>query len=922
MSQNMNFKHLLTALCFLLIAAFGLRAQIVTTTPDPLQEKSTGVTVYFHADSPLGNMGLAGLASTTAVYAHTGVITSKSNNEWKYAPTWGDNSAKYRLSYVSANLWKLDIGDIRTYYGITDATEKVERLCFVFRTGDNSKEGKTKSGGDIFVDVADEGFQMNFGISGGASAILSAPTELTFSATTTEKATISISVNGTQIGSAASATTLSASYKFSTTGSWTVTATASNGTETITKKLNVAYPGASTSGTYPGGVPKMGAVRNADGTVTFCLAAPGKSSVVLVPSWDNFQLLDKNVMKYQDYQGQRYFFTTVSGLNDTDYYSYYYMVDATYKVGDPYARLVLDPYSDKWLDSSIWPDMPRYPYDVLDDVVLAVYKAGMDTDFKFSPFTIPDHSSLVIYELLVRDFTGTNGKADASGTLRKAMERIPYLSSLGVNAIELMPVMEFNGNNSWGYNTNFYMAPDKAYGSPRDLKEFVELCHKNGMAVILDIVFNQCDGLHPWYQMYNIESNPFYNQNAPHDYSVLNDWKQENPLVQQQWKDALKLWLTAYNVDGFRFDLVKGLGTSYTGGTNAYNKSRVEVMKSLHEAMRQVKPDAIHINENLAGAQEENEMAADGQLNWANINDPACQFAMAYADRSDLSRFLSTKDSRTAMSTVSYAESHDEERVAYKQKQYGATTVKNSTDVQLKRLAQVAVQMLLTPGPKMIWQFGELGASQTTKNADGGNNTDPKTVVWNLLDQPANKALHDVYSTLCNLRKYNPELFEATAEFVQTGFGNTLGNRIMRLTSGQKEVMAFINTSTGTALKTISTSSTMLNANNCQLIAATNGLTTTPTLSGTGTSVSVRLPGNSFAVFATKATSGVDNIVTDGANGSNVTIAGGEGCIVINGEYQSVQVYDLQGRLQGSLNVRPGLYIVRVDGTVAKVQVR
>ena len=179
-----------------------------------------------------------------------------------------------------------------------------------------------------------------------------------------------------------------------------------------------------------------------------------------------------------------------------------------------------------------------------------------------------------------------------------------------------------------------------------------------------------------------------------------------------------------------------------------------------------------------------------------------------------------------------------------------------------------------------------------------------------------------MYSTLCNLRKYNPELFEATAEFVQTGFGNTLGNRIMRLTSGQKEVMAFINTSTGTALKTISTSSTMLNANNCQLIAATNGLTTTPTLSGTGTSVSVRLPGNSFAVFATKATSGVDNIVTDGANGSNVTIAGGEGCIVITGEYQSVQVYDLQGRLQGSLNVRPGLYIVRVDGTVAKVQVR
>lgn len=100
--------------------------------------------------------------------------------------------------------------------------------------------------------------------------------------------------------------------------------------------------------------------------------------------------------------------------------------------------------------------------------------------------------------MLFRDFTGTEGEANGNGTVRKAIEKIPYLKGLGINAVELMPIMEFNGNNSWGYNTNFYFAPDKAYGTHEDYKEFIDKCHEEGIAVILDIVFNQSDGLHPW----------------------------------------------------------------------------------------------------------------------------------------------------------------------------------------------------------------------------------------------------------------------------------------------------------------------------------------------------------------------------------------------------------------------------------------
>ena len=177
------------------------------------------------------------------------------------------------------------------------------------------------------------------------------------------------------------------------------------------------------------------------------------------------------------------------GLANDQYYPYYFIVDDTYRVGDPYAHLVLDPYNDRYLAADVWPDRPQYPSEI-QGVMLGVYRGDID-DYNFSDFTIPAHDNLIVYEMLFGDFTGTDGLNEGNGTVAKAIEKIPYIKSLGFNAVELMPIMEFNGNNSWGYNTNFYMAPDKAYGSPRDYKDFIEACHGEGIAVILDIVFNR-----------------------------------------------------------------------------------------------------------------------------------------------------------------------------------------------------------------------------------------------------------------------------------------------------------------------------------------------------------------------------------------------------------------------------------------------
>ena len=215
----------------------------------------------------------------------------------------------------------------------------------------------------------------------------------------------------------------------------------------------------------------MGPVAQSNGDVIFCLAAPQKSSVLLVPSWDDYQTLDKNVMSYQDYNGYRYFWIKVSGLDPDKQYPYYFIVDGNIKVGDPYAKLVLDCHSDKWLPDNVYPTRPRYPYDKMDGTMLAVYHGNQDNyNWKVQNFDIPDPSKLIIYEMLFRDFTGdgedNSEEGKQLGTIRGAIDKFQYFLDLGVNAIELMPVMEFNGNNSWGYNTNFYMALDKAYGSP------------------------------------------------------------------------------------------------------------------------------------------------------------------------------------------------------------------------------------------------------------------------------------------------------------------------------------------------------------------------------------------------------------------------------------------------------------------------
>lgn len=907
-------KLLLTFVALVLACGIGAVAQIVTTTPAVLQENSTGVVLYYHADSPLGNDGMKNYTGDD-VYAHIGVTTAA--GDWQYiAAGWDTDLPKCHMTRVDANTYSLTIGDIRTFFGIKDG-DHATRLCMVVRNSGGSRQGKARGDKDIFVDIKPAGLAMNFECS--AAGVITAATTVTLAVNTTEEADIAITVNGAPFASATAAVWLAKDYTISAAGTYEFVATATAGGKTLSQTHTVTYVSPSAEREYPGGTPRMGAVENADGTVTFCLAAPGKKSVVMVPSWDGHKVLDSNTMYRHDYNGASYFWITSPVLADGTDYTYYYIVDGQTAVGDPYARFVLDPYNDKYLPAADW--MPVYPAEVTETVPLAVWRRGMN-DYSWSDFTIPAHGSLYIYEMLLRDFTGTEGQRLGNGTLAAAMEKIPYIKSLGVNAVELMPVMEFNGNNSWGYNTNFYMAPDKAYGSPEEYKDFIDECHRQGLAVILDVVFNQTDGLAPWYQMYPAGSNPFYNATAPHDYSVLNDLNPENAIVEQHYKDVLQYWLREYNVDGFRFDLVKGLGDngSYGSGTDAANTTRTARMKRLHAAMREVKPDAIHINELLGDNAEENANAADGQLGWHNLSHNAGQFAMAYDENGrGISEFYAVNAGRTDGYAVSYAESHDEERLAAKIMAYATDNVKTAT-VRAARLGATGVWMILSPGPKMLWQFQELGNEESTKNADGSNNTAPKTVRWNDLDNAVRQRILEAYRAAGSLRAAHPEMFGAGAEFVSVWSADKSAPRSLCVRKDKKSVVAFFNPSVSAA-QTVTVTSAGLEAADAELVYASRGFSN-PQLSGTGGTLSLKVPANGFAIYCTAGLNGIDDITGDGAGASAVRVRGGVGEIIVEGAEGMPEAYDMSGRRVALTGLDAGLYLVRVDGAGYKVVVK
>ena len=761
-------KYLLLILV-ILVSAWS-QAQVVSTTP-AIPVEGQAVTITFRADE--GTKGLMGFAGD--VYAHTGLITSAStgDSDWQYVVAdWGVNVPEAKLTRIATDLYELEIApDILSYYSVPEG-EDILKMAFVFRSATQVNgswlEGKATGGADILVDVYKEGL----------TALLTAPMADALFLPGEE-----IIVNGSGLNAdglklflndvlVKETTELSISHTLTApaSGSHVLRLEAYKGVAVEVQSISFHIREAVETAARPANL-RLGANVIDASTITLVLQAPNKEFVYVLGDFNDWAPNPESQMK----KDGEYFWLTIENLLAGEEYAYQYYIDGELRLADPYTNKVLDQANDKYIEESVYPGLKAFPHEFTTGLASVLNTAPAQYQWQVNDFQSPPKESMVIYEVLIRDFT-------ANGDIKTITDTLDYFQRLGVNAIELMPFNEFEGNNSWGYNPSFFFAPDKAYGTMNDYKAFIDACHQRGIAVIMDMVLNHSYSQSPLLQMYfeggkPAADNPWYNrehnmQNTDAHWGY--DFNHESLHTQTLVDSILTFWVEEFKIDGFRLDFTKGFTNTVYGPTSwasEYDASRIAILKRMTDHVWTVKNDAIIIFEHLSDNTEEKELAEHGILLWGNINHNFSEAVMGYNESGKSNLDWSSYQQRTwnEPNLIAYMESHDEERVTYKAVTYGkvegAYSVKE-LNTALERHKAAAAFLMTIPGPKMIWQFGELGYDISIDDGGRLGNKPPK---WDYLQVPARKALWQVYAELIEMKKTEPVF--STTDFTIDVYG-------------------------------------------------------------------------------------------------------------------------------------------------------
>ncbi|MBK6267275.1 T9SS type A sorting domain-containing protein [Marivirga sp. S37H4] len=492
--------------------------------------------------------------------------------------------------------------------------------------------------------------------------------------------------------------------------------------------------------------------------VTLALWAPNNQSAYLVSELSNWEV----DLDYKMKRDGEIFWITLDNLTPGKEYPFQYLVDEQIYIAEPFADKVLDP-DDQYIPESTYPDLIDYPEGARHTEWYfnraSVFQTNQEEyQWEVDDFEQPENGELVIYELLIRDYLGVDDR-----NYEGLIDTLNYIKSLGVNAIELMPVMEFNGNNSWGYNPAFMFAPDKFYGTKNNFKAFIDECHKNGIAVILDIAMNHQDAPSPFLLMdlnFNTfvpeTDNKWFNQQAKHPFNVFFDMNHESIYTQELLDSINHYWLEEYKIDGYRFDLSKGFTQTNTGDNvgawSGRDNSRIALLKRMADEIWSTHPDAYVILEHFADNSEETELANYGMMLWGNLHYAYSQLAMGYNDNANIDNAYHGTRGWNNPNLVSYMESHDEERLMYQLINNGNASGGYSTknvNTALERMKAASALFYTIPGPKMLWQFGEFGYDVSI-NENG--RTGEKPLLWNYLEDVNRERLLKTTSEIIKLR--------------------------------------------------------------------------------------------------------------------------------------------------------------------------
>ncbi len=726
---------------FFLSIAVSAQQQTVTYTINPATfEETTSIVITINGNSiNEATWGVTGNALYMWAWAFD--INDTTPKGTPLNGSWTVSDEASRFVYNAANNTYTKTITPSTYYNASG----IGKIGFLIKAKDGTGDKKSQ---DLLAEVGV--FQVNLTTpSQNSATVIASGANFNIVANNTGgNANYNLKVNGTSINTKLS----TASYTFSdanVTGNKNYSLEVTQGSTTITKKFSVIVSPGTVSAAMPAGLVDGINYNTADATkATLVLNAPLKDFVYVAGSFNNWQPTSVYSMKKDPASGK--FWLELTGLTSGTNYTYqYWVADATpiagtpslVKTADPYSTLVLSPDDDPYIPALSYPSLPVYPAGQEREVtVLQTAQVAYTWSAATTNFVKPEKEKLVVYELLVRDF-------DAARSYQSVIDRIDYFKNLKINAIELLPVMEFEGNESWGYNTSFHMALDKFYGTSTKFKELIDVCHQNGIAVILDVALNHAFGRNPMVRMWMNDpdgdgwgspstENPYFNTVAKHSYSVGEDFNHASLLTKNYVKRIVKQWIEEYKIDGFRWDLTKGFTQNCTSSdetcTNAYQADRVAILKDYADYSWSLDPTHYTIFEHLGTDTEEQEWAnyritetpSKGVMMWGKMTDPYNQLTMGYNSNNDISRMNSTNHGFTKNRLMGYAESHDEERLMYKNIQYGASL--NGYNVKtlstaLARMSALGAVSLLVPGPKMIWHFGELGWNSSIYTCNDGS---------------------------------------------------------------------------------------------------------------------------------------------------------------------------------------------------------
>ncbi|MFL5804002.1 MAG: alpha-amylase family glycosyl hydrolase [Roseiflexaceae bacterium] len=448
-----------------------------------------------------------------------------------------------------------------------------------------------------------------------------------------------------------------------------------------------------------------GAHDRGDGVVAFALWAPWKKSVYLIGDFNSWDMAADPLAV--DESGLWW----IEKRLEPGVHAYQFVIDGE-TVGDPYARAL------RWVEGSPQPH-------ALVEVGARPYEWG-DADFGIKPL-----NQLVIYELHVGNFS-------PEGTFAGVIEQLDHIAGLGVDAIELMPIQEFPGDRSWGYNPAYFFAVEGAYGTAEDLKRLVDAAHQKGIGVLLDMAFNHTAGDSPINMLYPYDDNPYFSSDGnPWGFPDFNLW---SDATKRLIKDIQEYWLTEFHIDGFRYDYVEGMGYDGVGG-----------MSFIAWAARQAKPHAYLIAEDIVAdpAAVVRDTEIDASWHWQFTKVLRAQLREGeyegnqYGDLDALLRVLTFAGDgyQDNAQPVNYLESHDEERIILEVRSNPA--IDEAGAVRKSMLG--AIMLFTAQGVPMLYSGQELGAHAP-------KTIDVSKLPWEYMDSDAGQALYQHYASLAYLR--------------------------------------------------------------------------------------------------------------------------------------------------------------------------